>query len=31
MEVGVAAQVKFKVLSFSVKMQGLALIGCVWQ
>jgi hypothetical protein len=29
--VGAIAQEKFGVLSFRVKIQGLALIGCVWQ
>jgi hypothetical protein len=29
--VGATAQKKFGVLSFRVKIQGLALIGCVWQ
>jgi hypothetical protein len=28
MQVGVTSQVKFKVLSFKVKIQGLALISC---
>ena len=31
MDVGATAQVKFKVLPFRGKIQGLALIGCVWQ
>ena len=31
MFVGVTTQVKFKVLPFRVKIQGLALIGCAWQ
>jgi hypothetical protein len=31
MFVGVTAQEKFRVLSFRVKIQGLALIGCAWQ
>jgi hypothetical protein len=29
--VGAAAHEKFRALSFKVKNQGLALIGCVWQ
>jgi hypothetical protein len=28
---GATAQEKFRVLSFTVKIQGVALIGCVWQ
>jgi hypothetical protein len=28
MKVGAAAQVKFRILPFMVKIQGLALIGC---
>jgi hypothetical protein len=31
MKVGAAAQVKFKVLPFRVKIQGMALIDCAWQ
>jgi hypothetical protein len=31
MEVGAAAHVKFGVLPFKVKTQGLALTGCAWQ
>jgi hypothetical protein len=31
MNVGAAAQVKFRVSPFKVKIQGLALIGCAWQ
>jgi hypothetical protein len=31
MKVGAAAQVKFRVLPFKVKIQGLALIGSIWQ
>jgi hypothetical protein len=31
MEVGMATHVKFRVLPFRVKIQGLALIGCAWQ
>ena len=30
MLVGATSQVKFKVLPFRVKIQGLALIGCAW-
>jgi hypothetical protein len=29
--VGATAQEKFRVLSFRVKIQGLALIGCAWK
>jgi hypothetical protein len=29
--VGATAQEKFRVLSFGVKIQDLALIGCAWQ
>jgi hypothetical protein len=31
MKVGATAQVKFRVLSFRVKIRGLTLIGCAWQ
>jgi hypothetical protein len=31
MKVGATTQVKFRVLSFRVKTQGLALAGCAWQ
>ena len=31
MKVGATTQVKFRVLPFRVKTQGLALTGCVWQ
>jgi hypothetical protein len=31
MQLGAAAHAKFRVLSFKVKIQGLALIGCAWQ
>jgi hypothetical protein len=31
MQVGATAQERFKGLSFRVKIQGLALIGCAWQ
>jgi hypothetical protein len=31
MQVGATAQEKSKVLSFRMKIQGLALIGCAWQ
>jgi hypothetical protein len=31
MQVGAATQVKFRVLPFRVKIQGLALTGCAWQ
>ena len=31
MQVGATTLVKFRVLPFRVKIQGLALIGCAWQ
>ena len=31
MQVAAATQVKFRVLPFRVKIQGLALTGCAWQ